>query len=206
MALYRLTPPALEPVSLKDAYRHLKIEDRIAELDESPPGGEADLVDALVKSATAHLDGIDGVLGRALISQQWKMTADAFPACFHLPLPPLIRVDEIEYVDGNGVGQTLATDQYQIVGAGGSSSAMIEPAYGASWPATRAVREAVSVTFTCGYGDNPDDVPAPLRAAIKLLLGHLYENREASVIGTIVAELPFAVQALIAPYRVWSLT
>jgi len=201
MALYRLTPPALEPVSLVDAYRHLKLDE--AELAASPPEGEADLVLTLIAAATAHLDGADGVLGRALLAQQWKMTADVFPACFHLPLPPLIEVDEIEYVDADGVERVLATDQYQVIGAGGRHPAMIEPAYGVTWPIARAQREAVSVSFTCGYGEAAEDVPAPLRAAIKLLLGNFYENREAVVIGAAVAELPLAVQSLIAPYRVW---
>lgn len=40
-----------------------------------------------------------------------------------------------------------------------------------------------------------------LTTAMLLLIGHWFENREAVVIGTIVAELPMAVEALIAPYR-----
>lgn len=203
MALYRLSPPALEPVSLAEAYRHLRLNE--ADLAPSPPEGEADLVQALIAAATAHLDGAAGVLGRALVSQQWKMTADAFPSCFHLPLPPLISVDEIEYVDADGAAQELAADQYQVTGIGSTRAALIEPAWNVTWPVTRAVREAVSVTFTCGYGAAADDVPAPLRAAIKLLLGNLYESREAVVIGTSASELPLGVAVLIAPYRVWSL-
>jgi hypothetical protein len=38
-----------------------------------------------------------------------------------------------------------------------------------------------------------------------LLIGHLYENREAvaSGAGVASAELPLGVRALLAPYRAW---
>lgn len=40
-----------------------------------------------------------------------------------------------------------------------------------------------------------------LTTAMLLLIGHWFENREAVVIGSTPAELPMAVEALIAPYR-----
>lgn len=33
------------------------------------------------------------------------------------------------------------------------------------------------VTYTCGYGDHSSQIPAPLRHAILLVIGDLYENR-----------------------------
>lgn len=40
-----------------------------------------------------------------------------------------------------------------------------------------------------------------LTTAMLLLIGHWFVNREAVVIGSITAELPMAVQALIGPYQ-----
>lgn len=40
-------------------------------------------------------------------------------------------------------------------------------------------------------------------AAVLLLAGHLYANREAVVTGTISTALPLSVQFLLAPHRVW---
>lgn len=40
-----------------------------------------------------------------------------------------------------------------------------------------------------------------ITAAMLLLIGHWYANRESVVIGTITAEVPMAVDALICPYR-----
>lgn len=40
-----------------------------------------------------------------------------------------------------------------------------------------------------------------IRAAMLLILGHLYANREDVVAGVSVAELPMGSRALLAPYR-----
>lgn len=45
-----------------------------------------------------------------------------------------------------------------------------------------------------------DAIPPPIRHAALLLIGHFYENREATSDRTLT-ELPFAVRSLIAPYR-----
>jgi uncharacterized phage protein (predicted DNA packaging) len=46
--------------------------------------------------------------------------------------------------------------------------------------------------------------PAPLREAVRMLAGHLYENREATLVGVTAQSLPFGVMDLINPYRAWS--
>jgi hypothetical protein len=50
-------------------------------------------------------------------------------------------------------------------------------------------------------GDTP---PAPLIEAVLQLAAHLYENREATLIGITVRELPFGLFDLLTPYRAWS--
>ncbi|MBY6102304.1 head-tail connector protein [Marinobacter nauticus] len=40
-----------------------------------------------------------------------------------------------------------------------------------------------------------------ITAAMLLLIGHWYVNRESVVVGSITAEVPMAVDALICPYR-----
>ena len=44
-------------------------------------------------------------------------------------------------------------------------------------------------------------IPQRYKAAILLMLGHLYENREA-VVGTIVSKLPLAYESLLLMDRV----
>lgn len=49
-----------------------------------------------------------------------------------------------------------------------------------------------------------DPFPAAIREAILQLAAHLYENREAVLVGVSASELPFGMVDLIRPYRVWS--
>lgn len=42
-----------------------------------------------------------------------------------------------------------------------------------------------------------------VRAAMLLMIGHWYANREAVVIGSNTSEVPLAVNALLQPYRIY---
>jgi uncharacterized phiE125 gp8 family phage protein len=78
---------------------------------------------------------------------------------------------------------------------------------GRTWPALEAIPNAVRVRLEVGYlgpeassDDAGETLPKQLRAAILLLLGHLYENREATVEKSL-AEIPFGVETLLRSYR-----
>ena len=76
-------------------------------------------------------------------------------------------------------------------------------AYGADWPRENLYpTNPVNIRFTAGFG-GAADVPGPVVAAMKLLVGHWYENRENSLVGVSVNELPMGVTALLANYRFW---
>jgi uncharacterized phiE125 gp8 family phage protein len=138
-------------------------------------------------------------IDRALTEQGWRLSLDAFPAIIKLPRSPLITVSALTYVDTNGVTQTLAVSAYRI--DSDAEPATIEPAYGTSWPSTAAVKGAVKVSYTSGHATGR---PAPEQAApaIKLYIGHWYENREAVITGTISTELDQALDALLASCRI----
>ncbi|WP_276118386.1 head-tail connector protein [Pararhizobium qamdonense] len=48
------------------------------------------------------------------------------------------------------------------------------------------------------------EVPADLKEAVRLLTGHFYENREASIVGVSAEEIPFGLWDLINPHREYS--
>ena len=56
----------------------------------------------------------------------------------------------------------------------------------------------VVVTFTAGY----TTMPAPVVHAIRLLVAHMYENRQEEVICTITTRLKFGLEALLNPFRI----
>jgi len=145
--------------------------------------------------SAAAQETIEKRMDRALTVQRFLLVLDAFPAGrIKLPRSPLSAVVSITYLGGDGVSQTLGSSAYRANADGRPST--IEPAYGTSWPATLPVAGAVRVTYDAGHGE---DRPAPSCAvqAIKLLIGHWYENREAVVNGTISSQVDLAVEALI---------
>ena len=74
--------------------------------------------------------------------------------------------------------------------------AEVSRAPGASWPATADRADAVTITYTAGYG-GPAAVPQPLRAAILLKCQALYDRdpKKAEM-------LEQAARSLLGPYRV----
>ncbi len=199
MRLFRETSPAALPVSLAEAKAHLRVDHNTDDV----------LISSYIAAATEALDGRDGLLGRALVTQRWRLVLDAFPAGpIVLPLPPLRSVVALTYnpLDGSSA-VTMSPSAYSVAGIGDADKATISPAAGLRWPSTSASPGAVSVSFEAGYGD-ADDVPAPIRAAILQHVGTLYESRESVLVSQFGAKgasvLPHAYSDLIAPYRLYS--
>lgn len=48
-----------------------------------------------------------------------------------------------------------------------------------------------------------DSTAAPVNQAVLMLTAHLYQNREAAIIGMTADALPFGFLALLDPYRAW---
>lgn len=183
--------PTLDTATIK---AHLKVD-----------GSDEDaLIAALAAAWDSHVDGKNGVLGRALLTQSWILTLDEFPACdggaIRIPLPPLQSVDSISYVDAAGDTQTLSESDYFLDSA--SEPARLMPAYGKEWPQTLARANAVEISFTAGFGDDADDVPQAIRHAGLVTIGHWYENRMA-VSDKPLSEVPMTAEFLISPFRIY---
>lgn len=48
-----------------------------------------------------------------------------------------------------------------------------------------------------------EDVPAPLCEAVRQLVAHLYENREATLVGLSMTDVSPGLYELMAPHREW---
>lgn len=199
MELIQLEAPTAPVLTMEAAKGWLRV--NFADEDSS--------IAALIAAATARFDGRDGVLGRCLMPQTWQLRQAGFPPVITLPLPPTIEVLAIEYIDADGVVQTLTPSAYEVI-VGGWRAARITPAPGASWPATKASHlDAVRITFRAGYapaGSPPTSrVPEPIRHAIMMLVADWFDARGNHIVGPIGQPLPIATEALVAPYRVVSL-
>jgi uncharacterized phiE125 gp8 family phage protein len=157
-------------------------------------------------------------MGRALVSQTWRLSLDRFPH-FHqrawpvgympilLPRPAIIGVSSFKYLDPTdptGTAQiTLALNTDFIVD-GNSEPARVQPATNKAWPSALRQQNAVNIDYTAGYGTDGTSVPNDIKLAIKMLAAHWYENRETVVAEprVIPQEMTQASMWLIEPYRV----
>jgi len=185
-AALKLITPAAPVASWGEAAAHLRIDDET----------ERTLIESYVETATQHLDAEYGILaGGTLGVQTYELYLDAFPAGpILIPLSPLVDVVSVSYVDELGGTQTVDPVSYVVDDK--SSDGWVVPVAGYSWPATLVAINVVTVRFRAGNAI----IPAPLKHAVLLLTGHLYENREAASPVTLT-EIPIGVYHLVAPYR-----
>ncbi len=184
MGLNLTTAPTREPLELPIVKDHVGL----AESDAS----QNRLLTGLIRTARAYSEK---VTGRAWVTQSWTLTLDCFHTRILLPKPPLISVTSITYIDSDGDSTILSSSLYDVSTA--KMPGVIEPAYNQSWPTTRSDQEAVSILYQCGYGTTDAAIPADAVAAMLLMIGHWFENREAVVTGTIATTMPQSATALL---------
>jgi uncharacterized phiE125 gp8 family phage protein len=182
-----ITSPIQEPLTLTEVKLHLRIDSE----------DEDFLLASLISAAREHCENFTG---RQFITATYEQYLNYFPREIVLPKSPLQTITSIKYTDENGILQTLAASYYSVIDL---NPGRITLAYGQQWPSTRCDYNTVIVKYVAGYGSNPNNVPASIREAMKLLIGNWYENRESVVVGTIVTKLPDAVEALLWANRMF---
>lgn len=182
----RTVDPAVEPVSLTEVKQHSRVD--LSDMDVE--------LQRLIVGARQH---VEETTGRSLITQTWEYTLDRLPELIKLPRGPVQSVTSIEYVDLNGVTQTVDSSIYRVDTK--SRRARITEAHNQSWPSVRDVTGAVTITYVAGYGSTAESVPQPIRHAIMMLVAHWVENKEAVLLGVTQAPMILSVESLLAPYR-----
>lgn len=184
-----VTAPAVEPVSLAEAKTHC----RVTATDDDA------YLTALITVCRKYLED---VCNRSFITQTWDYYLDTFPPyVMLLPRGPLQTVGYVKYTDTAGVLQTL--DPAQYVTDNKQEPGRVQPSYNIhQWPVVQPeALSGVQVRFDAGFGAAVD-VPDEIKQAIKLMIGHLYENREDTITGTIIASIPLGLSMLIQSQRV----
>lgn len=182
MILTQTEPAAVLPVTLVELKAHLRID----HADE----------DTLLETYLAAAARVaEDRLRRTLITTEWRMAVERFPrdGMLRLARPPITSIDAVEFYDTEETLTTLDAEDYSADLAG----ARLRRPLGVLWPATAPRDDAVAISYTAGYGDAPEDVPAHYRLAILYLAAHYYSNREPVSIGQL-APLPLAIEALLA--------
>ena len=215
MSVVVTTPPG-PIVDLDTVKQHLRIGDDTA---------EDTLLQIYINAAQAMIDGPFGWLGRCIGLQELQLQIDGFPHAIwgwdcgggglfwgayptlgyesgrggriKLPYPPLIAVSSVTYLDSTGTEQTLPSADYLASDEG------LQAAYGNTFPDGRWQPDAVMINYSAGYTTPP---PA-IVAAMLLMVGDLYSNRETVETGVraaaVAVPMSTTVEALLSPFRVY---
>ena len=179
-----ITPVATEPITLAEVRQHLRLPEN--ETEDS-------LLMSLITTTRAYCEHYTR---RALAEQTLEIYLDRFPgqSAIQMPCPPLRSVTEIGYKDSSG-NETIIAPSHYLTDTDCEPGRVLS-AIGTTWPVfTPFPSSPVRIRFVAGYMD----LPAAIRLSMLLLIGHWYENREAT--GTAGNEINFSVHALLAPYR-----
>jgi uncharacterized phiE125 gp8 family phage protein len=197
MAVYWLkeyAAPTSEPISMTTARLHLRLD-----TSGSPPSHPDDsLVSSLI---TAVRQNAEEYTGLKIASGTFETRADTFEDLeISLQTWPVTSVVSVSYVDLDDQTQTLDSSKYTLDVY--TRPARLKPTTAQS---TFPAAKEVTIRFTAGYTDgqspNPYPMPKPVEAAMLLMLGHLYDNREA-VSDIQSYERPLGVTYLLNPYRI----
>tara|TARA_R110000868_G_scaffold291244_1_gene551685 strand:+ start:1224 stop:1796 length:573 start_codon:yes stop_codon:yes gene_type:complete len=152
---------------------------------------------AYLAAAVAYVDGPYGAVGKAIGAQEWTLSRGRVTGTDRVEIPvlPFVSVVSGSYYDAANASQTLTLADFRTYG--GEDVAYIEPLVGNTWPAMYDRPDALSLVISAGYAEPPENV----LHALRLLVSHWYENREA-VDGASLKELPLAVFSLLGISRV----
>jgi len=197
MNLKTVSTSSIEPITLDEARDHL----RVTPSEDSPTSHPDD--DIIMLQLGAAREWCENYIKRSIAQKTLELALDSFPTNgkIELQMPPVISVMSVSYSDGDGNQQTVSSSDYVL-------NDYVDPpllvlATGATWPTTDNSVNAIKIRYLTGYTldfDSPDSNPFPkaIRAAILLLLGHWYANRE--LIGSPTV-MQYAVESLLLPYR-----
>ena len=186
-----VTGPSVWPLTVSEAKAHLRVDHSV---DDT-------YIESLIKAAT---DTAERFQNRRYINQTWRMTMDYFPpksSVIEIPIGPVSSITSIVYVDEDGNSQTWSASEYQVDTRSTQARIVETPDY--YFPDTKTGQiNAVTITFVVGYGAASSAVPENIKHAIRLIVGDMYNQREDTVIGNIVNEMPRSAKMLLWQNRI----
>lgn len=189
-----ITAATEEPVSLAECRAQCNIDH--AEDDF--------LVIGWMRAAREYLEQISG---RAFLTSTWEVVLPCWPCdgSIRLPLGNLQSVTSVKYYGTDDTEYTLSSSAYYVETHDEPGRIVLK--YTENWPSVslRPSRPIV-VRFVCGWATRAD-VPESLKAAIRLVVGHLNKHREAVLSGSGTSEdskvIAMGVEALTATWRLF---
>jgi len=184
--------PATEPITLVEAKSHL----RVTFADEDT------YINTLITSARKYCEAY---CNRVFITQTWRQNENAWAYPIKLMVNPVISLTSLKYIDTNEAQQTITDNTNNFQKDFNSDVAKIYSGLVEAFPAIGSSINPIEIITVCGYGA-ASDVPDDIKHAIKLMVSHLYENRDMVNVplNNLSSDIPMpsAVPSLLNRYRI----
>lgn len=184
---WRVTvPPTIEPVTLAEAKAQCRVDASMTDEDA--------LIASYIAGAREICEGMDW---RAYLTQTIELWLPGWPTDgkIELPRPPLQSVSSIVYYDTADAAATLATSVYFVDTV--SQPGRVRLRSKQSWPgATLRDYNAICVTYVAGW-TAAAAVPEKIKQAMRLIIGHWYENREDATVGAVSRTIELGARMLL---------
>lgn len=190
--IYKITtaPTSGSEVSLNDLKDFLRI--------STSDTGEDNLLRGFITTASSMIEADTGLTFFTTTFEARFVNFSSFPIQLHRG--PCSTINSVSYIDSDGATQALVEGTDFIVDST-SSFYRIKLHSNFSIPSVDVNKfHTIVVNFDAGYGSINTAIPRDLRHAIMLLCSHFYENRSASMAGSLT-EIPFGVKAILAQYK-----
>lgn len=166
-----------------------------AHLSIAPGDVEFDaLIEVLRDAAIEYVERHCGAKLGPVTGMAWR--AESLPCStrdtVNLATWPVTEVTGIAWLDSGGAAVVGDPTAFRV-----SQKGVLRPAPGSQWPS--GVGGGVEITFSAGFAEGA--APPSLLQAVRLMLGHMFANREAVLVGVVAAEVPLGVAAMCAPFR-----
>ena len=179
MQLIQTVAPLTEPLTLEEVKEFLRVLDTDSDV----------LISALIVAVREY---VENITNRQLEVATFELlNANLFST---LPKGSLKEVLKVEYLNSSLDYVEFDATKYYAYSDNGICKIYYE-----EYPMLQDHKQAVKVTFTCGY----DVVPEAIKAYMKVKISTLFENREQFVIGASISEFGSSfIENLLSPYRI----
>lgn len=166
--LIKTVQPSTEPITLAEAQLHLRLDTQ-----GSPPSHPDDaLVETLITSAR---ETIESHTGQTLSQTQFSMEGKVVNSELNLKTYPVTIIASVTYEDSDGAIITVDPVEYKVSNFERPSRLVFKSV---------DAEKLLTVNFTAGFtdGQSPNSYPMPdlFKAATKIMVANLYENREST--------------------------
>lgn len=176
-------------VTWREAQAHLRLDG----------DDEKVLVEAMIEAATANIDGPSGWLGHSLGAQELEVRYDTLPhsSSIRVPYGPVMSLVSVKYLDRNDIEHEADLEDFELIG-----DILVPEGSEWIWVGGSMKPYACRIRYRAGY----EVVPAPIKAAILMMVGDMHRFRStASDMNISPTAIPMSttVDALLQPYRVY---